>query len=279
MAWVLTKQLQAWRDQINHFFPNRDKTSDGTIGDTAHQAESSGHNPDLTANAEYEDGDSKDEVRAMDTDADTGDPNVSMEDVVQHLLRLARAGKLTFIRYIIFNRRIWSASNGWAQQTYTGSNPHDKHMHMSGAYNQASDELSSANYHLEDLVALTDDDKQWIKDNVGPRAVWGYDPGWSNPNDHSEGVWPGVSEASYGTVTNGTVAPGTALGTLLGRQKSIGDTDQSAHASIISAVQAVNAVDIPTLAAAIAAALPPITGDSITVADVETAVRNVLHSA
>jgi len=277
MAWVLTKQLQAWRTQMNANFPNRDKTSDGTIGDTAHQAESSGHNPDLTANAEYEDGDSKDEVRAMDTDADTGNPDVSMEDIVQHLLRLARAGKLAFIRYIIYNRRIWRASSGWAQEAYTGSNPHDKHMHMSGAYNQASDELSGADYHLGDLMALTDDDKDWIKSEL-VRAVFAYDPGYVD-GDPAKGVWPGISDATYtGSGRNGTVGLGTAIGTLLGRQNSFNDAEQSAHASIVTAVQAVNAVDIPALAAAIAAALPP-NGNSITVADVETAVRNVLHSA
>jgi hypothetical protein len=256
MAWVLTKQLQAWRDQVNHFFPNRDKTSDGTIGDTAHQAESSGHNPDLTANAEYEDGDSKDEVRAMDTDADTGNPDVSMEDIVQHLLRLARAGKLTFIRYIIFNRRIWSASNGWAQKTYTGSNPHDKHMHMSGAYNQASDELSSADYHLEDLVALTESDLDNIDAHI--LALLKSDAGVSA----LAGVWA----SGFGSGSTRETAG-----------ERLGHVDQTVD-TILSAVQAVNAVDIPTLAAAIAAALPPV-GNSITVADVETAVRNVLHAA
>ncbi len=172
MAWVLTKQLQAWRTQMNANFPNRDKTSDGTIGDTAHQAETSGHNPDDTAGSKPEwDGDSDTlaEVRASDTDADTGDPNVSMEDIVQHLLKLARAGSLWFIRYIIYNRRIWRASNGWKQETYTGSNPHDKHMHMSGAYTQDADNFASANYHLEDLVAITSADADLILDRLDDR--------------------------------------------------------------------------------------------------------------
>lgn len=204
MAWVLTKQLQAFRDQMNATFPNRDKTSDGTIGDTAHQAESSGHNPDRTANAEYKDGDAIDEVRAIDVDSDTGNPDVSMEDIVQHLLKLARAGQLWFIRYMIFNRRIWSASGGWKQQTYSGSSPHTEHLHMSGAYSQASDELASADYHLEDLVALSDTDIDKI---VTRLLTW-------DPKPNANGTLPGSAVPNYGTdaATNPGIRPAWALG-------------------------------------------------------------------
>jgi hypothetical protein len=38
------------------------------------------------------------------------------------------------LRYLIYERRIWSASNGWRQETYEGSNPHDKHAHFSFRY-------------------------------------------------------------------------------------------------------------------------------------------------
>ena len=226
MAWVLTKQLQAFRDQMDAAFPDRDRHSDGTIGDAAHQAEKSGHNPDRTANAEYQDGDSKDEVRAIDVDSDTGDPDVSLEDIVQHLLRLARAGRLTMIRYMIFNRRIWSAGGGWQQQPYTGPSPHSEHLHMSGAYNQASDELSGVNYHLEDLVALSTDDKAWLSAEIlkqvkaavadVPHDVLGYDPGVTDKASGS--TWPGVSSDTYADKGNGTVALGTAVSSLLARR-------------------------------------------------------------
>lgn len=188
MAWVLTKNLQAFRDQMNAVFPNRDKTSDGTIGDTAHQAESSGHNPDLTANAEYKDGDSKDEVRALDVDSDTGDPNVSMEDIVQHLLVLARAGDLWMIRYMIFNRRIWRASNSWKQEAYTGASPHTEHLHLSGAYSQSADEDTSADYHLEDLVAITQADANLIADTLLERD--GFVPNYGNDKDTNPYIKP-----------------------------------------------------------------------------------------
>ncbi len=282
MAWVLTKQLIAFRDQMNATFPNRDKASDGTIGNTAHQDQTSGHNPDDTAGSKPEwdgDPDALAEVRAIDIDADTGNPSVTMEDIVQHLLRLARAGNLWFIRYIIYNRRIWSASNDWAQQAYTGSNPHDKHMHMSGAYNQDSDNYSAANYHLEDLVAFIENQADFtaalaaalidptVERRIG-QGVFKYDPGWRNPEDHSEGVWPAISDATYPPGGNGSVGLGTAISSLLGRQQ-----DQTV--SLTAAIAAAPATDITLLAAAILAGLPPVV---LTQAEVEEALRNVLRT-
>lgn len=152
-SWVLTKELAAFRDQMNRAFPTRDKTSDGAVGDLAHQKESaSSHNPDRTGAAEWKDGDSLNEVRAIDVDSDLRTPDVSMEDVVQHLLRLARAGKLSVIRYMIYNHRIWSASDGWKQQAYTGPSPHTEHLHLTGAFTEAADNAASFNFHLDDLV-------------------------------------------------------------------------------------------------------------------------------
>jgi hypothetical protein len=208
-GWVLTAQLQAFRRQMDAVFPDRDRRSDGTVGDVAHQAETSGHNPDRSANAEYSDGDARDEVRALDVDADTGNPDVSMEDVVQHLVTLARSGKLWFIRYMIYNRRIWTANDGWRQRAYTGASPHTEHLHLSGAYDQASDELATANYHLDELVdtvskqdvidalrsaagqeALT----AWLRTVDGRRAAYDAVLGTETGRDPKTGsvVFPGI---------------------------------------------------------------------------------------
>jgi hypothetical protein len=119
------------RRELNTVFPNRDKTSDGGIGDTSHNARPSGHNPDETGNPEDQDADNLDEVRARDFDTDLNHAGVTMEDVCQYLLRRIRAGQITWIKYIIYNRRIWRLSNRWVQEDYTGANPHDKHMHVS----------------------------------------------------------------------------------------------------------------------------------------------------
>jgi hypothetical protein len=119
---------------------------------------------------EYADGDNLDEVRAIDVDKDLNVPGLTMEMVVQHLVRMARRGDLWWIRYIIFNKRIWRANAGWATQEYNGSNPHDKHVHLNGQFNQASDTYATPNYHLEDLVALSTEDKNDITAIVNERV-------------------------------------------------------------------------------------------------------------
>lgn len=171
MAWVLTKNMQAFRDQMNYYFPGRDTTSDGTIGDYAHTQEKSGHNPDDTSqnNAEWDsDSDTKSEVRAIDIDSNTRNPDVSMEDIFQHLRALGKSEGAKFpVRYIIYNRRIARASNNWAIETYTGASAHTEHIHLSGQYSNAADE-NYYNYRLDELVALTQADKDFISSFFAP---------------------------------------------------------------------------------------------------------------
>jgi hypothetical protein len=45
MAPRIAKSLDVLRSQINKAHPNRSKVSDGWIGDTAHAARASDHNP------------------------------------------------------------------------------------------------------------------------------------------------------------------------------------------------------------------------------------------
>ncbi|MGK5737283.1 hypothetical protein [Micromonospora sp. URMC 103] len=132
MAWVVAPNIKALFASVNRLAPNRDKASDGTVGDLAHQQGTSGHNPDDMAGvrAERSDSDKVQEVRAGDVDRDLRLPDVSMEDVVQTVVKTPNLRKRLI--YVIYNRRIWAASNGWRQASYTGSNPHDKHAHFSG---------------------------------------------------------------------------------------------------------------------------------------------------
>lgn len=129
---VLTLALASLRQGFNIAFPLRDKESDGWIGDPAHQAEVSGHNPDDTpgVKAEFSDVDTIPEVRAIDVDADLRNNEASMMDVIALILRTPRDTKR--LRYIIHNETVWSKSEGWLPRKYNGVNPHRTHAHFSG---------------------------------------------------------------------------------------------------------------------------------------------------
>jgi hypothetical protein len=101
-------------DELNLRWPHRDHKSDGWIGDKAHQARQSDHNPD-----------SRGIVHAIDIDADGIDTGL----VVGMTARLDRATE-----YVIFNRWIYSRSRDFEPKRYTGSNPHTGHIHVSIRY-------------------------------------------------------------------------------------------------------------------------------------------------
>lgn len=139
MSWIVVPCLLEGRDQMNARFPNRSKASDGTIGDTSHQASSSSHNPDLTGNPEFRDGDNLDEVRAIDFTTELNDPSVTMEQVVQTWIERCRAGLMPWVRYIIFRRRIWHKyRNNYETRDYTGSDPHTGHVHVTADWDADS---------------------------------------------------------------------------------------------------------------------------------------------
>lgn len=137
-SWILIPCLEELFKEFDKIAPNRDHASDGKVGDSAHSQEVSDHNPDETGNVPEHDADSINEVHAIDVDKDLN-ANFTMEDVVQFLLSECRKNNPNGtdrgrLKYIIFNRRIWEAKNGWAERTYTGQNPHDKHAHFSAEY-------------------------------------------------------------------------------------------------------------------------------------------------
>jgi len=135
MGWVKVKWIPKLFAAFDALWPNRNRSQDGTIGDTAHQSSVSGHNPDDTAGSkpEREDADNIAEVRAADVDA----RGVNMQAVVDAIVSDPNERK-RFI-YIIFNGYIWSASNGWRKAKYNGSDQHTTHAHFSGDPNYDED--------------------------------------------------------------------------------------------------------------------------------------------
>lgn len=159
--WVLVPCLVQLRTEFNRMAPGRDKASDGTIADALHSS-ASDHTPDEISDAlRGRDADGRNEVHALDVDADLRLPNISMEHAVQHILARCRAGTERRLRYIIYRRRIWSASDGWEQAGYNGKNAHDQHAHFSASYDTIR-EASTASWGLEELV-ITDADLEKIR--------------------------------------------------------------------------------------------------------------------
>lgn len=114
MAWRLANSLTTLRNQVNAAYPNRNKASDDTIGDAAHAAVASDHNPNP-----------QEVVCALDL---TNHPGYFDAHALADRLIANRHPNL---KYIISNRRIAGSHNGWRWQAYNGSNPHTAHIHVS----------------------------------------------------------------------------------------------------------------------------------------------------
>lgn len=114
----LCKAGQQLREQIDDAFPDRDRTSDGWIGDAKHAARKSDHNPTVEGI-----------VRAIDIDADLRSHKSEAFDLADQLRLLARSDKR--ISYIIFNGKIASWRMNYRWRVYKGINPHKTHIHIS----------------------------------------------------------------------------------------------------------------------------------------------------
>jgi len=114
-SWRLAESLIKLRNQINAAYPNRNKASDGTIGDTAHAATVSDHNPNAAG-----------VVAAFDV---THDPSNGIN--ISKLADEIVASKDNRVKYLIRNREILIPANGWYWTAYTGADPHTSHLHIS----------------------------------------------------------------------------------------------------------------------------------------------------
>jgi hypothetical protein len=114
VAWRLAGSLVVLRDQINAHAPQRSRASDGTIGDAAHASRCSRHNPNDFG-----------VVTALDI---THDParGCDIHAIADHIRRNPHPE----LSYLISLGRIAGRSTGWAWHRYTGSNPHNIHVHF-----------------------------------------------------------------------------------------------------------------------------------------------------
>jgi hypothetical protein len=140
-SWILVPCLVSLRTEVNRLAPRRDRTSDGSIGDAAHQQEASDHNPDDTPGVAtpYTDADNIPEVHAIDVDDDLNRPGWSMDKCLEIIITRHRAGQDDRLQNVIYNRRIWSRSWGWTARAYTGASAHTEHAHFSARYTTAQE--------------------------------------------------------------------------------------------------------------------------------------------
>lgn len=120
MGWRLARSLATLREQINALSPNRSKVSDGTLGDQAHAARKSDHNPNA-----------KGVVQGMDLTDDPGH-GVDNRKLAQALLD----SRDRRIKYVIADGEIASGAGGpspWKWRKYSGANAHRHHVHISVA--------------------------------------------------------------------------------------------------------------------------------------------------
>jgi hypothetical protein len=127
----IAKSLSMLRDQVDARWPGRDKSSDGWLGDTSHQARKSDHNPN-TAGV----------VQALDV---THDPAHGLN--ARSLAEMLVASRDPRIKYIISNAQIISSKvSPWVWRPYSGPNEHRHHVHVS----------------VDDDPALYDDARPWV---------------------------------------------------------------------------------------------------------------------
>lgn len=152
----------AARKQASALAPGRSQASDGICGDEAHQARKSDHNAG----------------EAVDL---THDPGNGF-DAHSHARAIA-ARRDPRVKYIISERRIWNPDISSAWRPYDGSNPHEKHFHMSihrwarddtsAWFDQEEDDLTGTqSQKLDDLhAAMTAAKTDRAKDSLRLDAI------------------------------------------------------------------------------------------------------------
>jgi hypothetical protein len=154
VSWRLARSLIRLLAQVNASAPGRSRTSDGTVGDAAHSSRASDHNPDAQGI-----------VRALDLTHDPG--RFDAHAFADRLL----AAQDVRLKYVISRGRIGSGPAGLSPgkwRPYSGSNPHDKHVHVSVVAGDLGDR-DGAWTGVTAAVARADRDRE--DDDVTPQDI------------------------------------------------------------------------------------------------------------
>lgn len=144
MAWRVARSLEVLTTEVRQLHPG---TTVWTLGDAAHRATASDHNPNAA-----------DVVCAGDFLPDRG---LNLQWFVDRVV----ASRHPALKYVIYNRRIFSvarASEGW--RSYSGSNPHTGHAHVS--VGRGPDGRSTGPYDDTSPWGLVEEDDMDPKDRL-----------------------------------------------------------------------------------------------------------------
>ncbi|MDK7749198.1 peptidoglycan-binding domain-containing protein [Brevibacterium sp. UMB10442] len=173
MSWHLAPSLEKLRDEVNALWPSRSKTHDGTIGDRAHSARRSDHNPNARGS-----------VNAIDITA----KGINVTQLID------AAKRHPSVRYIIHAGKIYNRDIGnFRPRAYHGSNPHNSHVHIS-IYQRRSAENDRRAWGISKSTSKAPAKKPAPRKQAGkapafplPAGHW-YGPESKNSRNHS-GYW------------------------------------------------------------------------------------------
>jgi len=126
MSWKPAAAALTLRKQVDKRWPKRDRGADGIIGDKAHQARPSDHNPNARG---Y--------VDAIDIDADllgSGKGRAVAQKLADQIVAYAASGKpgSKRIKYVVFNDQVASGTYANSMWKWRGSGyGHYDHIHVS----------------------------------------------------------------------------------------------------------------------------------------------------
>jgi hypothetical protein len=141
MTWQVIGGLQTLIAQVRAEYGNM---LVGTIGDTAHQTETSDHNPDSNGN-----------VCAADFMIGSYFTTYNAAELVTELI----IGQDRRLHYVIYNGRIYTSEHEFTSEVYDGTDKHTNHVHVSVNHNN-----DATNTREWNLLMLTDNDIQRIVD-------------------------------------------------------------------------------------------------------------------
>ena len=122
-TWHLAPSLKQLQKELDAQFPGR--PNDGTIGDAAHAARPSEHNPDNDPDPMP-----KGAVSAIDVYTQDGKGKTWITEA-EFAKLLAKFKKDSRVWYVIHRGFIYSRTHNFEKRAYDGSNPHNSHFHLS----------------------------------------------------------------------------------------------------------------------------------------------------